>query len=51
MQCEVVGQEIAIDWLEFGREPVIIAAGDIPEMLMRIDPRHPITPFFKMMLP
>ena len=39
MRGQVFGIEVAIDRAERGRQPGIVAAGDAPEMLMRVDPR------------
>ncbi|MNL67703.1 hypothetical protein D3C87_1923180 [compost metagenome] len=36
---EVFGGEIAVDRPELGRQPAIVAAGDLPEMLVGIDAR------------
>ena len=39
MRGQIFGIEVAIDRAERGRQPRIVAAGDAPEMLMRVDPR------------
>ena len=49
--CQIGRHEVTVKQHQIWRQPAIVAPVDAPEVLMRVDPHVPITPFFRMILP